>query len=199
MAEAKLKIVPKENLPLEKQRTPFAKIIPTIKENHIPYFVLILVTMNILMLSFMFYTQSKMWGQVMELSLRAKRIAAASEKREKVEQKKKEKDRTEAEGIEGTLFQMDEFLINISAEKGPKYLQARMELELSDPGLEDEVTRIKPEMRDSIIVLFSSWSYRDLLDANQMKKLRTQLLTTMNNMLKTGKIKQIYFTKFQFN
>ena len=74
-----------------------------------------------------------------------------------------------------------------------------MELELADPSLEDEVTRKKAALRDAVIVLLSSRTYKELKESNGIKILRADILKSINNLLTTGKVREIYFTQFLFN
>lgn len=101
--------------------------------------------------------------------------------------------------VQGTLYPLESFLVNISSDQGPKFLQTQMELELPDPGLEDEITRKKAAIRDAIIVLLSSRSYKDLRDQGGIKRLRADILRAINALLSTGKVREIYFTQFHFN
>jgi flagellar basal body-associated protein FliL len=99
----------------------------------------------------------------------------------------------------GLLFPMESFLVNVASDQGPKFLQTQMELELSDPALEDEVSRKKAALRDAIIVMLSSRPYKELRAPNGLKKLRMDLVRAVNSNLSTGKVKEIYFTDFHFN
>lgn len=100
----------------------------------------------------------------------------------------------------GTLYALDGFLVNLAAgEGGPKFLQIQMELELSDPTVEVEIKRKIAAVRDAIILLLSSRSYESLKEPNGVKKLRKDLLVTINNLLSKGKVKDIFFTQFHFN
>lgn len=99
----------------------------------------------------------------------------------------------------GTIYPIDSFLVNISSDQGPKFLQTAMELELADPAVEEELTRKKAAVRDAIIVLLSSHSYKELREPEGIKKLRGELIRSVNNLLATGKIKEVYFTQFHFN
>jgi flagellar basal body-associated protein FliL len=99
----------------------------------------------------------------------------------------------------GTLYPLDSFLVNISSDQGAKFLQTQMELELGDPAVEEELTRKKAAVRDAVIVLLSSHSYKELREPVGIKKLREELIRSINNLLATGKIKEVYFTQFHFN
>lgn len=200
MAEAKLKLVPKEvHTPPHSVLTLLNRLNLTFEKKSFPYILCSLVTLNILALSTLFYFHNKLWVQVLGLSLRAKALEAKIIKKHTEEKKADLKKTTLAEIEDMTLFPMDPFLVNITSEQGPKYLQVQMELELSDATLEEEVTRAKAGIRDSIIVLFSSKSYVELQNSNSVKKIKAELIGIINNLVKTGKITQIYFTKFHFN
>ncbi|MBI4404362.1 MAG: flagellar basal body-associated FliL family protein [Deltaproteobacteria bacterium] len=99
----------------------------------------------------------------------------------------------------GVLYPLEGFLVNLNSDVGPKFLQAQMELELADPGVEEELSKKKAAVRDTVIVLMSSRSYKELREPSGMKKLRADLVKAINNLLATGKIKEIYFTQFHFN
>ncbi len=99
----------------------------------------------------------------------------------------------------GTLFPLETFLININSDSGPKYLQTQIELEIVDSSLEDELTRRKAAIRDAVIVLLGARSFKELREPAGMRKARADLVRSVNNLLTTGKIKDLYFTQFHFN
>ncbi|MBY0369170.1 flagellar basal body-associated FliL family protein [bacterium] len=99
----------------------------------------------------------------------------------------------------GVLYPLDSFLVNVSSDRGPRFLQMKVELELGAPSLEDEISLKRPALRDAIIVLLTSRTYSELREPQGMRRLRADLLRVMNNLLKTGQIREIYFTQFHFN
>lgn len=99
----------------------------------------------------------------------------------------------------GVLYPIESFLVNINSDQGPKFLQTQMEFELGDPSLENEIARKKPALRDAILLILSSRGYKDLRDPNGMKRLRGDILQSINSQLTTGRVKNIYFTQFHFN
>ena len=90
-------------------------------------------------------------------------------------------------------------MVNVNSEQGSKFLQVQMELELSDPVVEDEVSRKKAAIRDSIIVLLTSRSYQELRASNGLKALRTDVIQSVNHLLSGGKVKDVFFTQYHFN
>ncbi len=99
----------------------------------------------------------------------------------------------------GVLYPLDAFLVNIASDRGPRFLQMKLEFELDAPALEDELALKRPAIRDGIIVLLTSRNYSELKDPKGMKKLRQDILRTTNNLLKSGQAKEVYFTQFTFN
>lgn len=137
----------------------------------------------------------KMWSRVKDLNAAVEHLAAEKPKDSKessVGQDFKPK------GM-GVLYPLESFLVNIASDQGPKFLQAQMELELEDPAVEEEIAQKRPAIRDAVIVLLSSRSYRDLRDAGGVRALRSDLIRSVNGLLSSGKIKEIYFTQFHFN
>lgn len=141
------------------------------------------------------YFTQKLWLKLQDVESQTQKLQAAQAEPPEENPTGKE---MEAPAM-GLLYPMDSFLVNISSDQGPKFLQTQMELEMADPGTEDELGRKKAAIRDAVIVLLSSRSYKELREPTGIKKLREDLLKSINNLLTTGKIKQIYFTQFHFN
>ena len=156
--------------------------------------IFLLLCINLATVGAMGYFLNNLWQQFQHLKQETEEIRIATKSEEKA-----------ALGEElkpaelGILYPIESFLVNISSDQGPKFLQAQIELELFEPALENEIARKKPALRDAIIVLLSSRSYRELRDPAGMQKLRGDILRAINNILRTGKIKNVYFTQFHFN
>lgn len=155
----------------------------------------VVVLANVGMVTSLGMFGKKLWDKVQDLDTQTQKLAAIRRETAAVKPLGEETKATEI----GVLFSMESFLVNISSDQGPKFLQTQMEFELSDPGVEDELVRRKPAVRDAIIVLLSSRSYKELRDPHGMKKLRQDLIKTINRMLASGSIKDIFFTQFHFN
>lgn len=139
------------------------------------------------------YWMQKMWQNLQQVQ---KQISPETKHQEETEKTASK----ELKPLElGTLVPLDTFLVNIASEEGTKYLQVRLELELSDQKLEDEVGKKKSALRDSIIVLLTSKSFRQLRERQALKRLRSEIKDTINRILTTGQVTQVYFTLFHFN
>lgn len=152
-----------------------------------------LVCLNLATVGGMGFFMQKMWGKIQELQGETAKLNTPPPVEEDTVGKELQPQNL------GILYPIESFLVNINSDQGPKFLQTQLEFELSEPALEDEIARKKPAIRDSIIVLLSSRSYKEMRDPAGMKKLRTDLLKAVNGLLSTGKVKEIYFTQFHFN
>jgi len=141
----------------------------------------------------------KTWSKMAELEARVEQVAHNSEDEAPVAHKEKTTGRAIAPAVQGTLYPMESFLVNITSDQGPKFLQTQMEFELTDAATEDEVTRKKAAIRDAIIVLLSSRSYKQIRETTGMVTLRHDILRAVNNLLSNGKVREVYFTQFHFN
>ncbi len=159
--------------------------------------VLGVVVLNTIAAAGMGFLVMQMWSRVGTFESRAKEL-----EQKMTEEKKPVASPTGKEFIPaelGVLYPLDGFLVNISSDRGPRFLQMKLELELDTPALEDEIALKRPALRDAIIVLLTSRNYAELRDPQGMRKLRTDLTRAVNNLLKSGKVKEIYFTQFHFN
>ena len=167
------------------------------KKDIVGFMLLALVTVNLLALSGMGYFLQKMWGQIHEVSEIAKKAVEMKESDQPREPKSLGKE-IEPHKI-GTLFPVDNMLVNINSDQGAKFLQVQMELELSDPAAESELKQKKAVLRDKVLVLLSSRSYKELREPEGMTKLRTDLARSINSILTVGEVKEVYFTQYHFN
>lgn len=170
--------------------------------------ILAVSALNVAMLVGMGIVVSKMSTKIKEVQDKTTSLIelSNSEEKERAEAKEKRK-QIEARLLgkelvappQGTLYPLDSFLVNIASDQGAKFLQTQLELELSDPALEEEVTKKRAALRDAIIVLLSSKSYKELKEPNGIKVLRVEIQKAINSLLTTGSIKEVYFTQFHFN
>ena len=159
--------------------------------------VLLIVVLNTVAAAGMGYLVLQMWGRVAQFESKATELEhkIAEEQKPKASPSGKEFIPQEL----GVLYPLDGFLVNISSDRGPRFLQMKLELELDTPALEDEIALKRPALRDAIIVLLTSRNYAELRDPKGMRKLRSDIMRAVNNLLKSGQIKEIYFTQFHFN
>ncbi len=96
----------------------------------------------------------------------------------------------------GPMVAMDDFIVNILDAEGTRYLKASMTLELGSPESVAEVEERKAQVRDAILLYLSSKTFDEIRDLQGKLQLRADLIGRINGLLKTGKVKTIYFTDF---
>lgn len=96
----------------------------------------------------------------------------------------------------GPIYSMDSFIVNLIGDQGKSYLKARLEMELSNPKLREEIDKRLPQFRDIILTQLSSKSRNDIKTLEGKFQLREEIISMLNQYLSTGKILNIYFTDF---
>ena len=96
----------------------------------------------------------------------------------------------------GPIRPLDTFIVNLADPLGKRYLKIRPELELDSEKLSPEMEKRLPQLRDTIITLLGSKNYEDINSMEEKIQLRAELMMMLNQHLKTGKIRNIYFSEF---
>lgn len=94
------------------------------------------------------------------------------------------------------FFPMDPFIVNLIDNEGERYLKVVMQLELSDKKMLEEMKLLNPKLRDTILDLLSSKTYKEMIDPLGKQRLRDEIAMRMNMNVKTGKVLKVYFTEF---
>lgn len=94
------------------------------------------------------------------------------------------------------LWPMDPFVVNLMGNNGERYLKAVIQLEASNAKTTETLNLMKPKLRDNILDLLSSKSYKDLMDVSGKQRLREEIAMRLNSYLTDGEILKVYFTEF---
>jgi len=159
----------------------------------------LIVVLNLVAIGTLGVVLKKIWARTQLIEAKIEEIALKQKEESLPLDQAKKSGRLLTPPVPGTLYPLDSFLVNISSDQGPRFLQTQMELELTDSTTEDEITKKKAAIRDSILVLLSSRSYREIRETAGMTKLRKDILKAVNGLLTNGKVREVYFTQFHFN
>jgi flagellar FliL protein len=96
----------------------------------------------------------------------------------------------------GPIYALSPFIVNLNEPLGKRYLKVKVELEMNSDDLRNEMDRRLSQFRDGILTLLSSKSYKDISDLSGKYQLRAEILGMVNGYLKSGKVKNVYFTEF---
>ncbi len=96
----------------------------------------------------------------------------------------------------GPMVAVDEFVVNIISADTPHYVKVSLTLELDTDETQPEIEQRMPQIRDAILLLIGNKTYEELQDLQGKKQLKAELSSRLNSLIKTGRIKAIYFTNF---
>lgn len=96
----------------------------------------------------------------------------------------------------GPMYPLDQFLVNLLSETGSRYLKMTINIELSAETLTPEVDQKKPLLRDIIIRVLTSKTYEDISTAKGKERLKDEIVAKINETLRDGYIKNVFFTDF---
>ena len=99
----------------------------------------------------------------------------------------------------GKLIPLETFLVNLSGSRGRKLAKVNLELEVSNAEVQEEIEKLKPKIRDIIIIILSSKSYAQVSSKEGKDSLREDVRDQVNLFLTKGQIKRVYFTEFIYN
>jgi len=132
----------------------------------------------------------------------------ATHKSIKVE-KPEEKQHAEKTVEMGTMFPLEPFIVNLIDYNGRRYLKTTIELEIEglagedkkkegegEGGANKELEKMVPFMRNIIINILSSKTFKDISSVEGKDSLRQEIAFRINNAMTKGKIKNVYFKEF---
>ncbi|MBI5810107.1 MAG: flagellar basal body-associated FliL family protein [Deltaproteobacteria bacterium] len=96
----------------------------------------------------------------------------------------------------GSVFKLEPFIVNLQDNSGTRYLKLTLNLELSSPDMQSELTAQNSKVRDSLIILLSSKNYSDIGTVEGKYQLRDEIVARVNQFVTRGKVKTAYFTEF---
>ena len=88
--------------------------------------------------------------------------------------------------------------VNLLDNETERYLKVTMQVELSEQRTVDELRRLNPMLRDTILDLLTSKTYREMIDPLGKQRLRDEIATRLNMILdhNKGRVNKVYFTEF---
>lgn len=110
----------------------------------------------------------------------------------------REKEKADPKFI-GRLIPLEEFLVNLASSRGQKLLKIIMELEVSNDEVAQEIEKVKPKIRDMIIIILSGKKYAELSTPQGKEELREEIRHQVNLTLTRGQVNRVYFTELLFN
>ncbi len=91
---------------------------------------------------------------------------------------------------------MREFQVNLADEGGRRYLRVSFELGFNESRLRNELESRDSEIRSEIMAVLRAKTVEDLQEPGGQNALKDEIILSMNDILVTGVIQDLYFTEF---
>ncbi len=99
-------------------------------------------------------------------------------------------------GEHGPLLKLNDFIVNLADREANRYLKLGLALEMADDDTMKQVTEREPVVRDTVIQLISSLTYKQVRTPQGKKELRKSLQNRLTDVLGRGRVRGVYFTEF---
>jgi flagellar FliL protein len=96
----------------------------------------------------------------------------------------------------GQYFSMNDFIVNLNDLSGKRYLKTKIELEFVQEEMKEELHARLAQLRDMTLLLLSSKTIDEIQNIEGKMELKNELIMRINQVLKKGKIRNLYFTEF---
>lgn len=93
-------------------------------------------------------------------------------------------------------YPLDNFIVNLADPGGRRYLNIKIVLELSDKEFIGHLEKRVPQIRDRILMILPTKTFKDIQSVEGKNSLRTAIIVEMNDILQDGKITNLYFQEF---
>ena len=116
----------------------------------------------------------------------------------KFNQAKEEKSETRKTEKVSIVCPLNSFVVNLLDKQGvgKRYLKVTMQLEVGKEEEKQIVENYNPQIRDTVLLLLSSQSLKEINSMEGKLELKQALLSRMNQILGDGLVRRIYFTEF---
>jgi|SRR5208283_1565558 len=126
--------------------------------------------------------------------LMAKFIAASPHAENSVA--KAEDESQKAESVTQNIFLIKDIIINPAGTNGTRFLLTTVGIEVSTPEAQQELEKKEVQVRDLLNSILTSKGLNELVSIDQRELLRVEILKQVGGLLKSGKLRNVYFSKF---
>ena len=100
--------------------------------------------------------------------------------------------------IVSIICPLESFIVNLMDRSGlgKRYLKTTIELEVADETGQEQVARYKAQLRDTILLLLTSQSFKEVSSIEGKLELKQALITRINQALGGAIVRRLYFTEF---
>jgi flagellar FliL protein len=96
----------------------------------------------------------------------------------------------------GHIYSMDPFVVNLMDTEPQRYLKVKIDIESHEAKADEEFEKRLPQLRDIILTILTSKTYKEIYDSEGKKKLKEEIILKSNQLLGNSRVKSIYYTEF---
>jgi len=109
---------------------------------------------------------------------------------------KTEEENQKAESATQNIFLIKDIIVNPAGTNGTRFLLTTVGVEVSTPEAQQELEKKEVQVRDLLNSILTSKGLTELVSTEQRELLRGEISKKIGEMLRTGKLKNVYFSKF---
>lgn len=107
-----------------------------------------------------------------------------------------EADEGHGDAKEDHIYVVKDLIINPAGTNGTRFLLTTIGFKVSSAGAEAELEKKDIELRDILNTTLTSKGLDELIDVHQRDSLRSEITGKVSAMMKTGKLRNVFFSKF---
>jgi len=96
----------------------------------------------------------------------------------------------------GPIYSITPFVINLAGSGGKRFLRVKMDLELKNQTISEQMRAQLPRVKDTLLTILSSKKFEDINTVEGKSDLRTEIATTIDTLFSKGAVTNVYFTEF---
>ena len=97
------------------------------------------------------------------------------------------------------LHKLATFTANLANPRVAKYVRLQVEFVMDEKLSENEVEQKTPQIRDEVLSILNGKRDVEILSTEGKNYLKAELVSSINTLLSTGKVKEVLFTDFLIN
>jgi flagellar protein FliL len=94
------------------------------------------------------------------------------------------------------IYDWEPLMVNLADPGGKRYLKLNMKVELTNEKALEELKNRSFQLKDAMLMLLSGKEFDDISTSSGKQALKQETIAQVNKILKTGQVREIYFTDF---
>ena len=96
----------------------------------------------------------------------------------------------------GPIFSINPFVINLAGSNGKRFLRVKIDLELKDQAIFEQVHAQFPRVKDRLLTILSSKKFQDINTVEGKSNLRAEIAASIDTLVSKGAVTNVYLIEF---